>query len=66
MFVVDGTVESLPFPDASFDIVMSGHVVGDDVQAEWQEMNRVTKPGGWIIDCAGEDDRKKPEGPAKK
>ena len=65
MFVVDGTVESLPFPDASFDIVMSGHVVGDDFQAEWCEMSRVTKPGGLVVDCPGDDDRKKPEGPAK-
>jgi len=65
MYVVNGEVESLPFPDATFDIVMSGHVVGDNYQAEWREMSRVAKPGGWVIDCPGEDDRKKPDGPAK-
>jgi SAM-dependent methyltransferase len=65
VYVVNGTIESLPFADATFDIVMSGHVIGDDYQAEWREINRVTKPGGWVIDCPGEDDRKKPEGPAK-
>jgi len=63
--VLDGTVEMLPFPDESFDIVVSGHIVGDDYEAEWQEMSRVTKPGGYVIDCPGEDDRKKPEGPSK-
>jgi len=28
-------------------------------------MSRITRPGGWIIDCPGEDDRKMPEGPKK-
>ncbi|MFA7099726.1 MAG: class I SAM-dependent methyltransferase [Eubacteriales bacterium] len=28
--VLDGLVTELPFPDNTFDIVMSGHVVGDD------------------------------------
>jgi len=65
IYVVDGTVEMLPFPDESFDIVVSGHVVGDDYKAEWREMSRVTKPRGYIINCPGEDDRKKPEGPSK-
>jgi SAM-dependent methyltransferase len=65
VYVTDGTVEMLPFPDESFDIVMSGHVVGDNYQAEYTEMSRVTRPGGYIIDCPGEDDQKKPEGPSK-
>lgn len=66
VYVVDGTIESLPFPDESFDIVMSGHVIGDNYKAEWQEMRRVTRQGGWVIDCPGEDDRKRPDGPSKK
>ncbi len=63
VYVVDGTVEALPFPDESFDIVMTGHVIGDDLEAEWREMSRVARPGGWVIDCPGEDHRKKTEGP---
>ena len=62
VYVVDGTIEMLPFPKESFDIVVSGHVLGDDYEAEWREIRRVTRPGGYIIDCPGEDDRKKPEG----
>jgi SAM-dependent methyltransferase len=57
--VIDGTVEQIPYPDNSFDIVMSGHVVGDDYERELAELTRVTKPGGYIIDCMGEDDRKR-------
>lgn len=55
----------VPFLDNSFDIVVSGHVMGADHQAEWLEMSRVTKPGGYVIDCPGEDGRNKPEGPSK-
>ena len=65
LYVIDGTIETIPFPDESFDIVMSGHTAGDDHKAEWLEMSRVTKPGGYVIDCPGEDDRKKPEGPSE-
>jgi ubiquinone/menaquinone biosynthesis C-methylase UbiE len=65
VYVIDGTVESIPFPDESFDIVMSGHVFGDNYKAEWLEMNRVTKHRGWVIDCQGDDRYKHPEGPKK-
>lgn len=53
--VCDGMAHSLPFPDHCFDIVMSGHVVGDDPDKEFNELTRVVKHGGWILDCPGED-----------
>ena len=53
MRVVDGMAHSLAYPDSTFDIVMSGHVVGDDYDNEIAELTRVTKPGGWLIDCPG-------------
>ncbi len=52
--VLDGLVTSLPFPNDLFDIVMSGHVVGDDWDNEISELTRVCKPGGWLIDCPGD------------
>jgi len=54
--VLDGLVASLPFPDDTFDIVMSGHVVGDDWDAELAEIARVCKPGGWMLDCPGDSE----------
>jgi SAM-dependent methyltransferase len=57
--VSDGTIEEIPYADNSFDIVMSGHVMGDDYDKENEEMTRVTKDGGYIITCIGEDDRKR-------
>ena len=54
--VLDGLVTSLPFPDSTFDIVMSGHVVGDEYDSEIEELTRVCKPGGWILDCPGDSE----------
>jgi SAM-dependent methyltransferase len=56
--VVDGKADTIPYPDNTFDIVMSGHVVGDDYDGELAELTRVVKNGGYILDCPGEDDRK--------
>ncbi|MEA4833153.1 MAG: methyltransferase domain-containing protein [Oscillospiraceae bacterium] len=55
--VLDGLVTELPFPDNTFDIVMSGHVIGDDWDAELAEITRVCKPGGWLLDCPGDSER---------
>jgi len=46
-------VEYIPFPDASFDLVLSLNVlyhreVGDDLEA-LREMNRVLAPGGYLL-----------------
>ncbi|GKX66493.1 class I SAM-dependent methyltransferase [Inconstantimicrobium mannanitabidum] len=59
IIVVDGTIEQIPYEDNTFDIVMSGHVVGDDYEHEIAELTRVVKNGGYIIDCIGEDNRKR-------
>ena len=53
--IVDGTIEQIPYPDNTFDIVMSAHVMGDDYKKEYQEMTRVLKRPGILIDCPGED-----------
>ena len=55
--VLDGFVTELPFPDDTFDVVMSGHVLGDDFDSELAEITRVCKPGGWLLDCPGDSER---------
>ncbi|WP_340022713.1 class I SAM-dependent methyltransferase [Paenibacillus sp. FSL K6-1096] len=44
--VVDDTIENIPYEDNSFDIVMSGHVVGDNYDAQIAELSRAVKNGG--------------------
>jgi len=54
--VVDGMARNLAYPDNTFDIVMSGHVVGDDWDAETAELERVCKSGCWLLDCPGDEE----------
>jgi SAM-dependent methyltransferase len=46
----EGDVESLPFPDATFDVVVSqfGHMFAPRPDVAIQEMLRVLKPGGTL------------------
>ena len=53
VYPVDGLITDLPFPDRFTDITMGGHVFGDHPEAEYAEMQRVTKPGGMLILCPG-------------
>lgn len=53
---VDGLITRIPFPDGFADVVMSGHVYGDEPAAEVAEVTRVTKPGGMVIFIPGNSD----------
>lgn len=49
--IIKGSAEQLPFPDESFDVVYSSHVL-EHVKSEehaLQEMKRVLKPNGLLI-----------------
>jgi SAM-dependent methyltransferase len=56
VYAVDGLITKIPFPDDSFDITMGAHVFGDEPVREHAEMARVTKPGGMLIHCPGNND----------
>jgi ubiquinone/menaquinone biosynthesis C-methylase UbiE len=55
--VLDGFVTALPFPDDTFDIVMQGHVLGDDWDNEIAEITRVCRSDGWLLNCVGDSER---------
>ena len=52
--VLDGFASELPFPDNTFDVVMSDHFCSDDYDAETAELSRVCKSGGWMLHCPGD------------
>jgi len=56
VYPVDGLITNIPFPDYFADITMAGHVFGADLGLEYDELARVTKSGGMIILCPGNND----------
>jgi ubiquinone/menaquinone biosynthesis C-methylase UbiE len=56
VYAVDGLITDIPFPEETADVTMAGHVFGDDLDAEYQELVRVTRVGGMIILCPGNND----------
>jgi len=57
IFPVDGLITDIPFPEDFVDVCMGGHVFGDSPEEEHTEMVRITKPGGMVILCPGNNDR---------
>ena len=49
VFPSDGTLMQIPFEDSFADILMAGHVFGEDFDAEYREMQRVVRDGGLIL-----------------
>lgn len=49
VFPLDGTITQIPLPDNFADIIMSGHVFGDNPPEEDLEMTRVVRDGGMIL-----------------
>jgi SAM-dependent methyltransferase len=56
VYPVDGLMTDIPFPPEFADITMAGHVFGEYLEEEYKELRRVTKSGGMIILCPGNND----------
>lgn len=57
VFAVDGLIEAVQLPDNFADITIGGHVFGDYLEREYAELMRVTKLGGMIVLCPGNNDK---------
>jgi hypothetical protein len=53
LFVVDGFLNELPFPDSFADVLITSHALGWKLEDELKEFERVVKEGGSIIHCPG-------------
>ncbi|MCP5062965.1 MAG: class I SAM-dependent methyltransferase [Ignavibacteriae bacterium] len=49
LFVVDGFLDSIPFPENSVDVLMTSNAIGWNLESELKEIERVLKPGGEAI-----------------
>lgn len=49
LFVMDGTLDDIPLPNSSLDILITSNAMGWNLQRELEEIERVIRPGGDII-----------------
>jgi len=49
VFAIDGFLDSIPFPDNSFDILFTSNAIGWNIDKELQEIERVVKSNGEVI-----------------
>ena len=49
LYPLDGSITQIPLEDNFADILMAGHVFGDDFEAEYAEMRRVVRHDGMIL-----------------
>ena len=56
VFVVDGFLHAMPFPDAFADVILTSHALGWQLEDELREFERVCRPGGTILHCPGTAD----------
>jgi len=49
LFIMDGTLDSIPLPNRSLDILITSNAIGWNLNKELKEIERVVKPGGHAI-----------------
>ena len=49
VYSVDGFLDSIPFPDNSFDILFTSNAIGWSIENELREIERVVKPNGQAV-----------------
>jgi ubiquinone/menaquinone biosynthesis C-methylase UbiE len=56
LFVVDGTLDAMPLPDRSADVLVTCRAIGWDLDAELREIERVLERGGAAVHLTGVPD----------
>jgi ubiquinone/menaquinone biosynthesis C-methylase UbiE len=49
LFVMDGTLDSMPLPGDSLDVLITSNAIGWNLDKELPEIERAVKPGGSVI-----------------
>jgi hypothetical protein len=49
LFVMDGTLDSIPLPDDSLDVLITSNAIGWNLKEELNEIERVVRQGGYAI-----------------
>jgi len=54
VYVIDGTLSSIPLPDNSVDALITQRAIGWDLGRELNEIERIVKPGGAALHLLGD------------
>jgi ubiquinone/menaquinone biosynthesis C-methylase UbiE len=49
LYVMDGTLDSIPLPDDSLEVLVTSNAIGWNLNEELKEIERVLRPGGYAI-----------------
>jgi hypothetical protein len=49
LYTIDGFLDSIPFPDNTFDILFTSNAIGWNIKKELQEIERIVKPNGQAV-----------------
>jgi len=55
LFVMDGTLDSIPLPEDSLDVLITSNAIGWNLNEELKEIERVVKPGGTALHLISAD-----------
>ena len=55
LFVMDGTLDCIPLPEGSLDVLITSNAIGWKLREELKEIERVVKPGGTAIHLLSAD-----------
>ena len=57
LYIMDGTLDSIPLPDQSLDVLITSNAIGWNLSEELHEIQRVLKPGGHAIHLLQADEK---------
>ncbi len=49
LFVMDGTLDSIPLPNDTLDVLITSNAIGWNLEEELREIERVVRTGGFVI-----------------
>ena len=49
LYVMDGTLDSIPLPENSLDVLITSNAIGWNLNDELKDIERVVRPGGYAI-----------------
>ena len=63
LFAIDGFLHEIPLPEGFGDVLITSNAIGWKLEDELKEIERVVKPGGYVVHLTSSPDDDDPFGP---